>query len=377
MSTATLAQHTVTHASVTIPAWGAWYAEAQLAEEREIEGAVDLVIADLTLKGTIVSGGTSNGRSFYRVAAGAGGWGTAVPAKGYAADAGVQLLSILQDAAALAGETLDVATVATSSVGSAFVREAGPAARVLQLFSPRSWYVGEDGVTRLGRRARAELSTLATRQRPDPARRTVVLAAEEIAAILPGAVVDGIEAVDVMHELEPGALRSTIWGDGPATTSRRAIALERVVRQLLPDLRYRGVYAYRVVTQEGERLNLQPVRVSTGMPDLGRVRVMPGVAGCRADVALGSTVLVAFVDADPTRPVVVGFEDAEGAGFRPSRLDLVGAGDALLGGTEGVGRVVCYGDRIIFKVGQPPVDTPLEVKAFPADPVTVSRVRGR
>ena len=45
------------------------------------------------------------------------------------------------------------------------------------------------------------------------------------------------------------------------------------------------------------------------MPDLQRVPVRPGVAGCVATVALGSRVLVGFVDSDASRPYVASFDD--------------------------------------------------------------------
>jgi hypothetical protein len=171
----------------------------------------------------------------------------------------------------------------------------------------------------------------------DRARRVVTLAADAIAEIVPGVVVEGIQAVDVLHELAPGGgLRTTIWGSGLASVNRRLVALRRIFEQLDPDRRFRGTYEYRVVSQEFERVNLQPIRVSTGMPDLQRVPVRPGIPGARATHAVGSRVLVAFVDGAPSRPVVMSFEDADGEGFVPLTLELaadtmikIGAGAVL------------------------------------------------
>jgi hypothetical protein len=345
----TLAGHRVTKARVHVPAWGVWYAEASLDEEAALSGRVSLVVADLTLSGTILSGGPGpKGRSSFRIAGGAGGWGRTVPARSYANDAGVKAATVLVDAATASGETIDPATLPSTRLGPAWAREIGPAARVLEQIFPAGWYVGEDGTTRIGKRPSAALKTPAVVSSVDLARGTVALAAESIASILPGVVVEGITAVDVVHELAPGALRSTLWGAGIASTSRRLTALRRMVEQLDPHSRFRGVYEYRVATQDGERLNLQPVRVSVGMPDLQRVPVRPGLSGGRADVALGSRVLVSFVDAEPSRPVVVGFEDAEGEGFLPVKLEIdatdeldLGAGATLTkiaGGVLGVAR---------------------------------------
>lgn len=334
MSTATLNDIRATHARLSIPAWGISWAEVSLDGEHTLEGAATLKIADLSLACTVVSGGPAKGRSYYRVAGGAGGWGKTIPAKGYADDAGVKVASILQDAANEAGEMLDATTLPTTRLGPAYERDAGPASRALALLSPEQWYVGEDGRTRIGRRPAADLSVKAALGVIDRARGVVPLAAESIATILPGVRVEGLEALDVLHEVTPRGLRSTLW------TTLRTDALRRLFDALYPENRYRGVFEYRVVSQEGERLNLQPVRVSLGMPDVRRAIVRPGIPGCRADVEMASRVLVAFVDQDPSRPVVVAFEDAEGDSFVPDRLDLADAGGRVLRDGE---RVTVFG----------------------------------
>lgn len=333
MSTATLAGHTATHARVTLPAWGVWWATAELAEEVELEAGAEvaLVLADLTLQGAIMSGGptTKGQRSRYCVAGGRGGWGRTVPRKSYANDLGVKAATVLKDAAAAAGETLVASSLPSSTVGPSFVRLEAPASRVLEQLVPQGWHVGEDGVTRVGRRARAEYSGQATLGELDQVRQTRELSSDEIATLLPGIVVEGLEAVDVVHELTPKKIRSTLWGLSAVAGTRELEVLKKLIGQLMPDYRYRGTYEFRVVSQEGERLNLQAVRASLGLPDLRRVRVRPGLPGCRADVALGSMVLVTFVNADPSRPIVVGFEDAESGGFAPTTLELLADGPTL------------------------------------------------
>lgn len=357
MSTATLAGHTVTTARVHTPAVGAWWADVALDVEATLSGVVELVLADLSLVGKVVSGGPSQGASRYRIAGGAG-WAREGAAKAYGNDAGVKLRTVLEDAASEAGETLDLDTVpAGSAVGLAFVRPEGPLARVLELVAPRGWHVGEDGVTRLGLRTGAEIAVPATRTAVDLARGTVELATESIASLLPGVVVDGIEAVDVHHELGGSRLRTTLWGTGVSTESRRLAAQRRLLSLLLPDYRFRGVHEFRVVSQEGERLNLHPVRTSSGMPSLRRVRVRPGIPGASAQVTLGALVLVTFIDGSPTRPAVVALEDADGAAFQPIELNL----DAttainLAGDTRGVARV---GDpvQLLFPPAMPVTGT--------------------
>jgi hypothetical protein len=102
----------------------------------------------------------------------------------------------------------------------------------------------------------------------------------------------------------------------------RVSAFARLLAAHDPGARFRGVHEYRVVTQEGERLNLQPVRSRADLPDLARVPVRAGIPGVRAEHAPGSQVLVAFLDSDPTRPAVVGFDSPDQPGWQPLILEF-------------------------------------------------------
>lgn len=316
---ATLNGIRVTSAKVNIPAWGCWYADVNLDGDHTVSGAATLVIADLTLVGTVISGGPQLGRSVYRVVAGKGGWGRTVARKAYANDAGVKLSTVLLDVASASGESLGA--VGADRVGLYYARQEAPASRVLQDLVPQAWYVDNAGVTQIGSRPAGALVGTVTRVQPlDKARGKLVLAAEKIATILPGLVVDGITAVDVLHEISAeGGLRSTVWGSQVSSTLDSFRAL---MHQLDPNREFRGVTEYRIVTMSGNRLNLQPIRVGTGMPELERVPVRPGVAGCSASHTLGARVLVGFVDSDPASPYVASFEDEDGEGFQPATISI-------------------------------------------------------
>lgn len=323
---ATLEGHRATRARVQIPKWGCWYADVDLDGEHTLSGSVSLVIADLTLRGTILSGGATKGRSQYRIVAGAGGWGQTVARKSYVNDLGAKHSTVLGDAARDAGETLGTIS-STDRVGPGWVRVEGPASAVLELVAPRGWYVDEAGVTQIGARTGSAVSANIPRTKPvDLARGVVVLAPEKIATILPGVTVDGLTAVDVQHEISAkGGLRTTIYGARESGGSSRGLeAFAKLLDVIDPDRNFRGVTEYRVVLRQSKRYDLQPVRRSSGMPDLARVFVRPGVAGCDADVALGSVVLVGFVNSDPSRPYIAGFEDADGEAFVPDVLRLCG-----------------------------------------------------
>ncbi len=324
MSTALLNGHRVTSARVTIPAWGCWYAEASIDGEHTLEGGVTLKVADLTLAGAVISGGPQKGRSTYRIVAGTGGWGRDVEEKSYANDASVKVSTVIGDAASEVGETF-AAVASTERLGPAWVRQAGPANSLLNLIAESAWYVDEAGVTRLGTRAAGALVGTVTRIAPvDLARGKLVLAAEKIATILPGLVVDGLTAVDVLHEISAdGGLRSTVWGSqAPSTLD----AMRSLIQQLDPDRAFRGVTEYRIGTISGDRLNLQPVRVSSRMPFLKRVPVWPGIPGCSQTPPIGSRCFVQFIDSDPARPCVTAFEDGAASSGLELITDGIGAG---------------------------------------------------
>ena len=345
--TAALNNILATSARVYLPAWGVWYAEVDLDGEHTLTGAVSLVVADLTLVGTVLSGGPENGRSHYRVVAGKGGWGRTIPAKSYANDAGVKASTVLLDAADACGETILASTLPTTRPGPAWVRDETRARATLDHIAPRGWYVGEDGVTRIGARTPGTLPANVTHGPVDLARGCVELASESIAAILPGIVVDGLTAVDVLHEVSSEGLRSTVHG-ARGGSSRTLDAFRAILEGLDPDRAFRGQSEYRVVSRSGDRVGLEPVRVSTGMPDLSRVVSRPGLPGCKGGAAIGSRVLVAFADSSPARPYVCGYEDADGSGFVPTTLVLDASSSIKLGdgATKGVvrdGDDICLG----------------------------------
>jgi hypothetical protein len=361
----TLGGFRCTDVRLTIPAWGLPYADVAVDGEQAIAvgSQTSLVLADLTMSTvTVMSGGPAVGRSFYKVVAGAGGWGSTLKKKSYANDAGVKLATVLRDAASDAGESIDLTTVdPTATVGTYFVRRADLACRLLEQLSPGAWYVGTDGVTRLGSRAASTIATtVPVTSQVDLARQRVTVSSESLAQFVPGLSFQGLSVVDVEHNVSAkGGLHSTLWGMIGTGESQRMAAWRALFNQLDPNRAYRGIYEYRVVSQSGERLDLQVVRVSTGLPDVQAVLPRPGVAGCKVQPALGSRVLVAFVNADPTNPVVTGFENAEASGYLPLNLtaDATGtvavgpsaSGVALAGGGAAIGRV---GDEITISSTQ-------------------------
>lgn len=323
MSVCELNGSIVTKCRVQIPSWGCWFADVTTAEELAIAvGAQATIVAsDLTLVGTVLAAGTYQDVSTFRVAGGAGKWGMTLAARGYTNDAGVKVAKMLTDAALECGETLDVSTLPATTVGPHWTRQQGPASSCLSLLAEESWHVGIDGITRYGVRPETTLTAPHTVQSVDVALGVVVVASDELAQMVPGVTVEGITAIDVQIDVAAGAITTTLFGS-MSSSEDRLRALRDVVRRLDPRAPYRALYSYRIVAQTGDRLDLQVVRVSTGMPDLLAVKVRPGVPGFRATNALGSVVLVAFADADPSSPFVVSFEDPTSSGFEPTLVEF-------------------------------------------------------
>lgn len=324
MSLATLNGANVSRLRLPVPAWGLWWADVDLVEPEVLAGAVTLELAGQAMVGTIISGGAAHGRAAYRVVGGVGGWGKALPARAYQDDGGVRLRTVLGDAAREVGETL--ADVPDTFLGPHYARPALHAYELLNLLAPQNWYLDFAGVTHIGRRPTTEYAGTAPRTRVDPSMPLVDLAIDSLAGLLPGVTIDGSEpATDVEFNLTPDRLTATGYA-GAGGTSQRLAAWADLLAALDPRAKYRATYEYRVVTQSGARLNLQAVRVATGMPDLANVPMRPGMAGLDADVLLGELVLVCFADADPSRPQVIAHDSPDAPGWVPLQFRIGGPG---------------------------------------------------
>ncbi len=325
--TISLNGHPCVSGHVDIPGVGLWYASVDIADEVLLTGAVELTILDQTFRGFVIAGAPVDGRSRYRIVAGAGGWGKDLPSRAYANDAGLTVARILADAATEAGEPEpsgltrnSAGFVPTQVLGQHFVRPTQPAAFVLNQLAPRAWYARTDGVVELARRPAGEFPQAPVVER-NPSTRVIELALTDSAAdILPGIQTEYGPVSDAEIDFGSDGVRARLYA--APTPGRRAQAYARILAASDPAARFRGVFEYRVVTQVGERLNLQPVRSRASMPDLARVPVRAGIPGAKATHSPGSQVLVAFLDADASRPAVVGFDAPDQPGWMPLFLEL-------------------------------------------------------
>jgi len=336
---------------------GAWWVDADLVEPVALSGGVEVKCADVTAQGAIVSGGIVHGKAAYRIVGGKGGWGTSLPAKPYHNDALIKVATVLADAARECGEA--VGALPTTRLGPHYARAAGPGFETLNLLAPGAWYVDFPGVTQFGARASSVYTGDGTRSRIDPAAGVVDIATDVIANLLPGVIVDGAApATDVEYDLDPKRLTVHVYAK--RGLSRRLDAWRRIILALFPEMRYRGMWEYRVTTQDGDRLNLQPVRVASGMPSLARVPIRPGMAGLRADVQLGELVLVSFADSDPSRPNVVAHDAPDAPGWLPDLVEVGSATDFLAKASETNARLQAleqWSSTVVFPTGVGPSGT--------------------
>lgn len=121
---------------------------------------------------------------------------------------------------------------------------------------------------------------------------------------------------------------------------RALVAFRELVRACLPQLALLGLWEYRVESISSGSVVCSPVNASIGLPGAITAQIVPSVLGERVTPAIGSIVILAFVNGDAGRPVVVGGD--------PSSPPTV----ATIGGTTGASGVARQGDTVTITSAQ-------------------------
>jgi hypothetical protein len=319
-------------ARLRVPRVGAWLVDVDFELDPDVSGPVVVRLGELDLAGTVdpARAGTHGGQRRVRVAAGAGAWGVRLPKRAYHTDAGVFARTVAADAAREAGEDLDAAALPTvQRLGRDYVRTRGPASRALEdAIGADLWWVGYDGVTRIGARAEteAEIGTYEVLDF-DPRQRVVSGAVDSLSAIGIGSIlVDRLDEPQTVRELEfeaaPGGIRFKAWTGGSSTSRNRAGDALRTVVSRLTDRTVVGLVRYRVVRTSADRLELQVVNRDFDAPDILPISTWPGVAGAHAEPTPGAEVLVQFIEGSRELPVVTHFAGKDGTGWSPVNLTI-------------------------------------------------------
>ena len=157
---ATIGKARIVTARVRVPYAGIWFADCDLEDDTAITGLVDLVLGGCKFNGTIVEAftGTFGMQTHVRMVAGAAQWAKTLPKKSYHSDAGIKTLTVVQDAAREAGEKLGTVIPVKEAVGADFVRQVGPASRVLErILGVVPWWVDYQGLTQSSLRKSVEV----------------------------------------------------------------------------------------------------------------------------------------------------------------------------------------------------------------------------
>lgn len=309
---------------------GVWVAELDYESEATPTGRVAIVSTEgIALSGTVDDklSGTFGEKRHLRVVGGAGGWGKRVRSQHYHSDVGLPLAIVVSTTAAEAGELATI--LAPKVLGLDFVRRRGPAA---QIFADAGvdWWVGPDGVTRVGARLPSLPPPSLHVLDWDPANGTVAFTCDTL--VEPGTViVDARFGSKVVREVEAtvsdGSVSGTLWvvderpepgevvtelGSTIAAMARRATRIEHA-----------RFYEYRVVAMAADRVQLEAVNPDTdGMPDVLPASVWAGMSGYKAILTPDSRVLVGFRGGDASKPFVAFYEPPEDGAWRPVTLEL-------------------------------------------------------
>lgn len=327
--TATINGERATRVVVRVPGAGAWTADVDLEEAPELTpGVVTIEIPGLSLKGTVVAAeaGTHVLERRVRVVGGAGGWGRMLPARAYHNDAQIRAATVIEDAAREAGETLGTVAPGSTRVGIDYVRHGGLASMALEDAAGGAlWWVTFDGRTYVGTRGTAEADPDRYEVLDfDPRARVVTLVTDDLSAVGIGSVLserlDAPQTVRAFEiDVQPDAVRVRAWCGPEGASDKLGAALDAILEQALAR-RIFGARKYRVVQMSSERVELQAVDRSAGLPDIRPISMWPGVAGAHAELTPGALVLVQFIDGDRTQPVVTHFAGKDGTGWTPANL---------------------------------------------------------
>lgn len=324
----------IQHATVRVPAYGAWTATVAVAGPLVLaEGArATLIVGDLTLIGTVSAGGTYAEQATYQIVGGNAKWSALVLAFTHRSDLGV---TVAEAAAALCSAAGELGVVleagAERPLGYAWLRRGGLASDALAELVGSSWWVAVDGVTHLGPRPStsiqpANVNVLA--YEVALRRATVALTDDALAQLQPGVAVTlpGLPAPlqigGVTIRVEAEAVTVDLLGERPVSELLSALLAARR-GAATPQL-------YQVTDDAQGRTSARPAGPSSPvLPDEVWIDHAPGVPGMTAQLAPGAMVLVAFLDGSPGAPRVVG--------YLPGALPLALALDAVNGVQIGKG----------------------------------------
>jgi hypothetical protein len=348
--------------ALTIPPMGRWHATVEAEALVVAEGATGtLVLGSASYVGTVGRTSTDGAKCKLELQGGAE-WSKILAPRSYRSEVSVRATTVLTDLAREVGGTFGL--VVDRDLGAEFCAEATVATHELDAVLG-SWWIDPSGAVRSGTRtvAPAASKVLAF----DGSTSVVALAPVDAGTLAPGqtVVADGVARV-------LGTIIITGPTDAMAWCLPRdpiALAIAAMIDRELAKRDY-AVREYRIALLNGDYADLVPSNAA--LPQLRKVRHRPGVPGASAEVTLGSTVLVAFVDGQRSKPVIVGYGGVDTAASEPVELMLaadavsidspdVTVGSSACGVLLGPGAlptgamVICVGDTVTVGAASGPI----------------------
>ena len=240
--------------------------------------------------------------------------------------------TVAGDAARLAGETIGTFEVESEILGDHYTRRSGPASVTLEdAAQGRPWYVDYSGVTHVTETRTAPTPSGDSYQilKFDPLQQRAILSVDDLSQIVIGVVLtEGVDEPLTVTALEivitPESFRVIAWGQRQQGAGD---SLKRIVERLTVQ-ELNGIYRYRVSQMAGDRVDLQVARTASGLPDQLRVAQWGG-SGMHAILALGSEVLVQFIDGNRADPVITHYPGKGQGGHIPEAIEIAGGGNRI------------------------------------------------
>lgn len=91
----------------------------------------------------------------------------------------------------------------------------------------------------------------------------------------------------------------------PTFADRLLASFRALVRAEFPQLTYVGVYEYTITGSASSSIECRPTDTTIPLPALSKVTLLPSVLGESVAPPSSGSCLIAFVNADPTRPVCI------------------------------------------------------------------------
>jgi len=300
---------------VTFPRWGAWTAETVLANSEPISpaaGGCRIKIGNLALRATAIPGRMASfaGSRSVLMVGGFGGWRKVLPARGYTHPSGLMLSTILNDAARECGETIVV--TGDVPVGPAFARRGGReqdvAERVLRELLAGKWWIDTDGVTRTSDRAATPIKSAFTVEQWSGSRGRFLIATEAYEDWMPGRTFSAptvttpqtISTVSIIAEND-GKVRLEVLTDGNKE-DRLQDQIRHIIRDEMASMGLAALVEYTVRAATPATVDLEVADPTTGWPSMLSVPMFPGLLGEKVTPNPGTRAVMAFLNADPTKP---------------------------------------------------------------------------